>query len=37
MTIGTPGTVNGQLSNPFELAIDSGDNVYVVDNDNYRV
>src|SRR5919112_1846796 len=37
MVIGTPGTGNGQFNNPFELAIDSGNNLYVVDNDNNRV
>ena len=37
MAFGSHGTGNGQLSNPFELAVDSGDNVYVVDNDNNRV
>jgi DNA-binding beta-propeller fold protein YncE len=35
--IGSPGTGNGQFNNPFELAIDSEDKLYVVDNDNNRV
>ncbi|MDP8907295.1 MAG: hypothetical protein M3M88_07220 [Thermoproteota archaeon] len=37
MAFGSPGTGNGQFNTPFEPAVDSGYNVYVVDNDNNRV
>ena len=37
MSFGSHGKGNGQFDNPIEMAIDSGDNVYVVDNDNNRV
>ena len=35
--IGTSRSGNGQFENPIEIAIDSGDNLYVVDNENNRV
>jgi DNA-binding beta-propeller fold protein YncE len=37
MKFGTSGTGNGEFNRPFELAIDSSDNIFVVDNGNNRV
>lgn len=36
-TIGSGGTGNGQFDEPTDVALDSSDNVYVVDSGNHRV
>ncbi|MGI9011460.1 MAG: hypothetical protein ACR2F1_09790 [Nitrososphaeraceae archaeon] len=37
MKFGKSGTGNGEFNTPIELAIDSSDNIFVVDNGNNRV
>ena len=37
MKFGKSGSGNGEFHKPFELVIDSSDNIFVVDHDNQRV
>jgi len=34
---GSPGSIVGQLNNPYQIAVDINDNVLIADSDNNRV